>query len=269
MKIIKHFNIEFDYDNLFSFQSKIFELTKGNNLELLVQLFNDIGYDFIYKLEKYLVDNKIEFFRNDTKIELHKKIGNDLFNQFSEYGTCKYIPNENYTEKDFMKYIKNNSSVVFEFGYFHFTLDKKIDRDYHSIRYQRSNESKELKDLREYFENVFSFMSEVVESEYAKIKIVDNYTEPEPFDFSDTSAVEKIIYLNELGIIKFLRTNAKAGISNGSLASLLSAITGIRADTIKPSLNRLDKKDIDDNKHPYYKADNVSKIKKRIEDLGI
>jgi hypothetical protein len=94
--------------------------------------------------------------------------------------------------------------------------------------------------------------------------------EHEPLDLSDSSGVEKIIYLNELGIIDLIRSNAKAGISNGGLASILSAITGINAQTIKPSLNRLDKKEtIFDTRHPYYKAENVDKIKKRIAELGL
>lgn len=93
--------------------------------------------------------------------------------------------------------------------------------------------------------------------------------QPEPeLDLSDTSAVEKIIYLNELGIIDFLRTKTKAGISNGGLASVLSGITGIKAETIKPSLNRLSNNDTIDNKHPYYTTKTVEKIKTFLIKLG-
>lgn len=90
----------------------------------------------------------------------------------------------------------------------------------------------------------------------------------EPLDLSDTSAVEKIIYLNELGIIDFLRTKTKAGISNTALASVLSGITGIKAETIKPSLNRLSNNDTIDNKHPYYTTKTVEKIKTFLIKLG-
>jgi hypothetical protein len=74
--------------------------------------------------------------------------------------------------------------------------------------------------------------------------------------------------LNELGIIDFLRTKTKAGISNGGLASVLSGITGIKAETIKPSLNRLSNNDIIDNKHPYYTTKTVEKIKTFLIKLG-
>lgn len=92
--------------------------------------------------------------------------------------------------------------------------------------------------------------------------------EPEPLDLSHTSAVEKIIYLNELGIIDFLRTKAKAGISNGGLASVLSGITGVKPETIKPSLNRLSNNDIADKNHPYSTQKTVDKIKVFLTKLG-
>ena len=92
--------------------------------------------------------------------------------------------------------------------------------------------------------------------------------EPEPLDLSDSNVVEKIIYLNELGIIDFLRTKAKAGISNGGLASVLSGITGVKPETIKPSLNRLSNNDIADKNHPYSTQKTVDKIKVFLTKLG-
>lgn len=92
--------------------------------------------------------------------------------------------------------------------------------------------------------------------------------EPEPLDLSESNAVEKIIYLNELGIIDFLRTKAKAGISNGGLASVLSGITGVKPETIKPSLNRLSNNDTADKNHPYSTQKTVDKIKVFLTKLG-
>lgn len=87
-------------------------------------------------------------------------------------------------------------------------------------------------------------------------------------DLSDTTAVEKIIYLNELGIIDFLRTKTKTGISNGSLASVIGAITGMNPDTIKSSLNRLPKDRNIDNKHPYHTEKTVARVKTFLTKLG-
>ena len=87
-------------------------------------------------------------------------------------------------------------------------------------------------------------------------------------DFSNTTAVEKIIYLKELGIIEFLRDKTKVGISNSSLASVISGITGIKPQTIKPSLNRLSNNDTDDKNHPYYNEKTVNKIKLLLSQKG-
>lgn len=149
----------------------------------------------------------------------------------------------------------------------------RLIRDY--IRPVIESQKTELED-----KGVFDLKKMIIESDlssYNKIisflKTRKSELEPEsslsePFDLSDTSAVEKIIYLNELGIIDFLRTTSKAGISNSSLASILSGITGIKVDTLKPSLNRLSSNDKLDNRHPYYTEKTVIKVRKFLDNLG-
>lgn len=112
---------------------------------------------------------------------------------------------------------------------------------------------------------------EFIESVFETINFINReQTEYQPDDLIDTSAVEKIIFLNELGIIDFLITNTKAGISNSSLASVLNRITGIKTETIKSSLNRLSNKETTttDHRHPYYTIKTVKKVKDKLEDLG-
>jgi hypothetical protein len=87
-------------------------------------------------------------------------------------------------------------------------------------------------------------------------------------DLSDsTSAVKKIIYLNELGIINFLRLQP-CFTSNNSLANVLTAITGEKQTTLQPLVNAL----INDSGHekhkPYKSIATVSKVKKQLTDLG-
>jgi hypothetical protein len=101
-----------------------------------------------------------------------------------------------------------------------------------------------------------------------KSEIKPESTLSEPIDLYDTSAVEKIIFLQELGLIDFLRTKSKAGISNSSLASILSGITGIKVETLKPSLNRLSSNDKLDNRHPYYNDKTVAKVRTFLAKLG-
>jgi hypothetical protein len=88
--------------------------------------------------------------------------------------------------------------------------------------------------------------------------------EPEPLDLSDSSAVEKIIYLNELGIIDFLRTKPEFIGSTNLMATFLSAITGEKSKTLQTSLNRLINNDTDDKNHPYKTQKTVNKVRQTL-----
>jgi hypothetical protein len=88
--------------------------------------------------------------------------------------------------------------------------------------------------------------------------------EPEPLDLSDSSAVEKIIYLNELGIIDFLRTKPAFIGSTNLMATFLSAITGEKSKTLQTSLNRLINNDTDDKNHPYKTQKTVNKVRQTL-----
>jgi hypothetical protein len=131
-------------------------------------------------------------------------------------------------------------------------------------------EEMRILDLRKTFvESDLSSYNKIISFlETRKSELEPESTLSEAVDMSDTSAVEKIIFLNELGIIDYIRTKSKIGISNSSLSSVLSGITGIKPETIKPSLNRLSSNDIIDNKHPYYTTKTVHKIKTLLNKLG-
>ena len=144
-----------------------------------------------------------------------------------------------------------------------------------SIRLIIEHQKSELEEKEEI--DLYKLMMEPYLSSYKKIILFLETRELElkpassifePLDLSDAKEVEKIIYLNELGIIDFLRTKTKAGISNNSLASILSGITGTKADTIKPSLNRLSSNDKLDNRHPYYNDKTVAKVRTFLTKLG-
>jgi hypothetical protein len=94
-----------------------------------------------------------------------------------------------------------------------------------------------------------------------EIQTPQTIIEPEPLDLSKTSAVEKIIYLNELGIIDFLRAKPEFMGSTNLMATFLSAITDEKSTTLQTSLNRLINNDTDDKNHPYKAIGTVNKIK--------
>lgn len=110
------------------------------------------------------------------------------------------------------------------------------------------------------FESIFTKHSELNQPQQP---------EPEPLDLSDTSAVEKIIYLNELGIIDFLRTKPEFIGSTNLMATFLSAITGEKSKTLQTSLNRLINNDTDDKNHPYKTQKTVHKVRQTLINSNI
>ncbi|MNY27479.1 hypothetical protein D3C86_1613880 [compost metagenome] len=114
----------------------------------------------------------------------------------------------------------------------------------------------------------YKFLS-FLKNRLKQLQLSNQLPELESLNLSDTSAVEKIIYLNELGVIEFLRSRTKTGISNKGLASILSAITDENPETIRPHLNRLQTdKDNCNPKHPYATQKTVDRVKKQLTDLG-
>jgi hypothetical protein len=93
--------------------------------------------------------------------------------------------------------------------------------------------------------------------------------EPEPLDLSDTTAVEKIIYLNELGIIDFLRTKPEFIGSTNLMATVLSAITGEKLITLQPSLNPLVNNYTYAKNYPYKSKKTVKRVRQTLIDNNI
>lgn len=87
-------------------------------------------------------------------------------------------------------------------------------------------------------------------------------------DLSNTKGTEKIIYLNELGILDFLREKQPFNMSVNSLATILSAITGEKTTTLQPYLNPLINKGIEQDKNPYNSKKTVDKVKNLLINIG-
>lgn len=112
-------------------------------------------------------------------------------------------------------------------------------------------------------------LEQLINSEYVNTK--PQQGEPEPLDLSEKAktAVEKIIYLNELGIIDFLKTKTEFIGSTNLMATFLSAITDVKASTLQTSLNKLINNDTDDKNHPYRTTKTVERVRQTLIDKNI
>lgn len=80
--------------------------------------------------------------------------------------------------------------------------------------------------------------------------------------------VDVIIYLNELGIIDFIRKSDPFNMSLNKTAKVLSKITKIKHTSIEPILRALLQQDKEEKNNPYNNTDNVNRIKAELAGLG-
>jgi len=116
-----------------------------------------------------------------------------------------------------------------------------------------------------HFNKIISFL------ETKKLSIEKPLTEPDNFkevDLSNSSAVKKVIYLKELGIIDLLQKQPCFYAVN-NLATVLSSITGEKPTTLQPILNpMINTKGTAQKNNPYNTITNVNKVKKQLIELG-
>lgn len=84
----------------------------------------------------------------------------------------------------------------------------------------------------------------------------------------DLSAVQKLIYLKELGVIDLLRKEVCFKTSTNNLAKVLSAITGEDTRTLSSALNPMLNKDVSQKNNPYNTKKTVEKVKNQLINLG-
>lgn len=99
-------------------------------------------------------------------------------------------------------------------------------------------------------------------------KEVPSLSETEAMDLSNTKAIDKILYLQKLGIIDFLRKQQPFNTSVNSLATILSAITGEKSVTLQPMLNPMLSKKVVDKNNPLNSTKTVEKVESQLINIG-
>ena len=87
-------------------------------------------------------------------------------------------------------------------------------------------------------------------------------------DLSDTSISGKIIYLERLGVIQYLKSLEPFNTSINSMASILSAVTGAKPTSIQPLLNGLLSQGVDNKNNPMKSIKTVTIIENKLLSIG-
>ena len=87
-------------------------------------------------------------------------------------------------------------------------------------------------------------------------------------DLSDTTPVNKVIYLEKLGIINFLRKTSPFNTSVNSLANVLSAVTGVKPGALQPMLNPMISTGVIQKNNPMKSKNTVNVVENKLIQIG-
>ncbi len=195
----------------------------------------------------------------------------------------KFLDPDLSVDRMFLNEYKQLNNIATVLGYKHFSdVHRHLGavnptlNDFRSFGYQHIID-KELStkeklegarlDKIKFIENYFKQRGEHIifrDGKYYLDQITNQETD---FDLSDTKSTEKIIYLHELGILDFLEKNG-FNYSKNSLATVISAFTGIKQETAQSYLNPINNSSSIQKNNPLNRKKNVEKIRKKLNDLG-
>lgn len=154
------------------------------------------------------------------------------------------------------------------------SFDKNIIHEYERIQKQIHHS---LKKRVEYlferakqngFELVYDESSENYSLEHIK-QLFELKKEEVLIDHSESSLAAKIIALNEVGIIDFLREKEPFNLSTNSLANYLSLCLGEKATSIQPCINPMINEGVQQDNSPYKSENNVKMVKQKLINIGL
>lgn len=253
-ELISFFNV---VNNITSFERKrkIYDLTNNLDIDLLFDLKKEYHNYYFGKITEVKQSNNLNLkdvdleSKLDRNADLNKNI--DAFLDDNEYSkiqdivdeTAEFMEDLNELIKRKIKSTSSKPRIKTDLQYQMFIENEFLEEDYHH------NED---------------FNDEIFGVE----KVGAVQSQEELIDLSDTSIIGKIIYLEKLGIIDYLRNQKPFNTSVNSIATVLSAVTGAKATSIQPLLNPLLGKDVINKNNPLNSKKKVNSIENILLNIG-
>jgi hypothetical protein len=198
----------------------------------------------VYKktYNKRLEDFKNEFIDTDEISFITDELDEGIYNyKFKEFNS-DYFDNEIISRHEKLKKQINNS-LIKRFEY----LCQRAKENSFDLVYNKRIETYSLERIKQLLE----------------VKKQDSLT-----DYSNSKLTEKIIALNEAGILDFLRNKEPFNLSVNSLAEFLSLCLGEKTTSIQSYINAIINKS-DQSKSPYNTEKTVKKVKQKLIQIGL
>ena len=204
-----------------------------------------LGCSFdVYKktYNKRLEDYKNEFVDTDEISFITDELDEGIYNyKFKEFNSDYFDKNTILSYEKFKKQI--NYSLIKRFEYLH----QRAKENGFDLVYNKSLETYSLERINQLLKD-------------KKEEVLN--------DYSNSKLTEKIIALNEAGILDFLRNKEPFNLSVNSLAEFLSLCLGEKTTSIQSYINAIINKS-DQSKSPYNTPKTVKKVKQKLIQIGL
>jgi hypothetical protein len=181
--------------------------------------------------------------------------------------------NKNSTEKDYInsRIEEENQRLVQRMALTDEEIIKKIkDKNKEHINHSNYDEGIKYRIEKEISGNKTGIrrLRKEIKFFQDKLKLIQLLEKEEYIDLSIEKNTEKIILLHQLGIIEFLNNKAPFNTSVNKLATIISAITGIKPTTTQSYLNPMLNENTDQKSNPLNTTKSVEKIKQKLLSIG-
>ena len=198
----------------------------------------------VYKktYSKRLEHFKNEFLDTDEISFITDELDEGIYNyKFKEFNSGSFDKNTILRSEKIKKQI--NHSLIKRFEY----LSQRTKENGYDLVYTKSSETYSLERI-----------NQLLEVKKEEILI----------DYSTSKITEKIIALNETGVIDFLKEKEPFNVSTNSLAEYLSLCLGEKTTSIQSYINPIINKS-DQSKSPYNTKKTVNTVKQKLINIGL
>jgi hypothetical protein len=229
-----------------------------NRINSLIKRLNDytelndyyLEYKFDYQIVINFIDRYLSFFKHYNSKLLYQYC-------FDLQKGLFYIDNR-YTEQRLEIITETLKSIYFNENYTGNDVGYNLCSSYYGTIYLIKQQ-----DAKHFLEKEFE------KDEYkTHTKSILEKKEETLIDYSQSKLTEKILALNEVGVLDFLRNKEPFNFSVNKLSEFLSLCLGEKATSIQSYINAIINKS-DQSKSPYNTTKTVEKVKQKLIQIGL
>ncbi|HEY0047389.1 MAG TPA: hypothetical protein VGB44_11830 [Flavobacterium sp.] len=206
-------------------------------------------YKSIHEKNIYFVGCKVNLYKSSYNLRLKEYLAS----------------NDEAEEIDFLK---SELEKIFRYNIFEFAPEDLKTTIKRSLEKQTDFLERKLESLG--YMASYDLENKQYNSPFVRLRRIDI---PTPIESKDSSELEfrtkeKLITLNELGVLQFLLANPSLGKNISKISKILSPIINVKHTTLVSYLNPLLSESVDQKNNPYENERLVEKIKYILKDVG-